>query len=109
MRRKDHERGIEAAHQEQGKARVAVTEIELVVAILKGIVQRSIQFPGAKRTGAVQLLGFPFQASGVRIGDGPDGCGDGVHTGTIGCCRRPCRPRRRAGAAVPPLEYDRGT
>ena len=63
LRCEDDERGVEAAHQDQRQPRVAVAQIELIVALVERVVQRAIELPGAKRTGAVQLLGLPFQAA----------------------------------------------
>jgi len=79
LRGEDHERGIEAAHQDHREAGIAVAQVELVVAFVERVIERAIQLPGAKRTGAVQLLGLPFQSAGVSIGSDPGGRGGGLH------------------------------
>ena len=67
LRGEDDERGVEAAHQDQREPRVAVAEIELIVALIEGVVEGAIQLPGAERAAAIELLGFPFQASGFDV------------------------------------------
>jgi hypothetical protein len=80
LRCEDDERRIEAAHQDHREAGIAVAQVELVVALVERVIERAVELPGAKRTGAVQLLGLPLQsAAGVSIGSDLRGRGCGVH------------------------------